>query len=63
MTPLLEYDSPVWQVENCEPVEKNSKEGLVLGVGVLGTGILPLDLRREELSIRQTTRIMMKDNN
>ena len=72
MTPHLEYVSSIWQVGKCDPLEKVQRKGLALYLGVLGTagvevveveaGILQLELRREELSILQATKIMMKDS-
>ena len=72
ITPQLEYAAPVWQVGNYEPLNRIQRKGLSICLGVPGTGgieameveagVKPLDIRREELSIRQATRVIMKDN-
>lgn len=71
ITPQLEYASSVWQVGNCEPLNKVQRKGLSICLGVpckagieameVEAGVMPLDIRREELSVRQAARIMMKD--
>ncbi len=63
LRPQLEYAAPVWQIANCETLEKVQRKGLAMCLGVAGTaggasvevetGVLPLDLRREELSIKR----------
>ena len=70
--PQLEYAAPVWQIGNCSPLEKIQRKGLALCLGVPGTagldaleveaGVKPLELRREELAIRQAAKIMSKEN-
>ena len=69
--PQLEYAAPVWQIGNCSPLEKIQRKGLALCLGVPGTagldaleveaGVKPLELRREELAIRQAAKIMSKE--
>ena len=68
----LEYAAPGWQIGNCSPLEKIQRKGLALCLGVPGTagldaleveaGVKPLELRREELAIRQAAKIMSKEN-
>ena len=70
VAPQLEYAAAVWQVGNCDCLEKIQRKGLAMCLGVPGTaglaaveveaGVRPLELRREELAIRQAARIMMK---
>ena len=70
VTPQLENAAAVWQIGNCASLEKIQRKGLAVCLGVPGTaslealeveaGIKPLDIRREELSVRQAVRIMMK---
>ena len=70
--PQLEYAAQVWQVGNCAPLEKVQRKGLALCLGTPGTagldaleveaGVVPLQIRREELSIRQAARIIRKDD-
>ena len=70
--PQLEYAAPVWQIGNCSPLKKIQRKGLALCLGVPGTagvdalevvaGVKPLELRREELAIRQAAKIMSKEN-
>ena len=70
--PQLEYEAPVWQIGNCFPLEKIQRKGLALCLGVPGTagldaleveaGVKPLELRREDLAIRQAAKIMSKEN-
>lgn len=70
--PQIEYAASVWQNGNCESLESVQRKGLAICLGLPGTsgieameveaGVIPLSLRREELSIREATRIMMKDN-
>ena len=71
VVPQLEYAAPVWQVGNCGSLEKIQRKGLALCLGIPGTagvealeveaGVKPLDLRREELAVRQAAKIMTKD--
>ena len=68
----LEYAAPVWQIGNCSPLEKIQRKGLALCLGVQGTagldalegeaGVKLLELRREELAIRQAAKIMSKES-
>ena len=72
VVPQLEYAAPVWQIGNCSPLEKIQRKGLAMCLGVPGTaglealeveaGVKPLELRREELAIRQAAKIMSKEN-
>ena len=62
--PHLEYAASVWQIAEC------GRKGLALSLGCMGTascgtlevqaGVLPLSLRREELAVRECTKIMAK---
>lgn len=70
--PQIEYAAAVWQNGKCDPLDRVQRKGLSVCLGLPGTagieameveaGIVPLTLRREELAIRETTRILMKDN-
>ena len=70
VAPQLEYAAAVWQIGNCDCLEKIQRKGLAMCLGVPMTasaaaveveaGVKPLELRREELAIRQAGRIMMK---
>ena len=70
--PQIEYAAPVWQIGNCSPLEKIQRKGLALCLGVTGTAVLealdveagvkPLELRKEELAIRQAAKNMSKEN-
>ncbi|MEW8545279.1 MAG: reverse transcriptase domain-containing protein, partial [Candidatus Thiodiazotropha sp.] len=70
--PQLEYAVPVWQIGNCSCLEKIQRKGLALCMGIPGTaglealeveaGVKPLELRREELAVRQAAKIMAKEN-
>ena len=70
--PQLEYAAPVWQIGNCSHPEKIQRKGLALCLGFPGTaglealeveaGVKPLELRREELAIKQAAKIMSKEN-
>ena len=71
VSPQLEYAAPVWQIANCQPLEKIQRKGLAICLGLPGTaggdsvdvlsGVLPIDLRIEELSIRECGKILAKD--
>ena len=71
--PHLEYGSTVWQIGNCEQLDKIQRKCLALCLGTPATsgiealeveaGIMPLDLRREELAVRELVKIMAKDQN
>ena len=68
--PQLEYAASVWQIGNCSGLEKVQRKGLALCLGIPGTaglealeveaGVKPLELRREELAVRQAAKIMTK---
>ena len=70
--PHLEYVSSVWQIGNCEQLNKVQRKCLALCLGIPSTaglealeveaGVVPLDLRREDLAVREITKIMAKDN-
>ena len=71
--PHMEYKSTVWQIGNCEQLDKIQRKCLALCLGTPATsgiealemesGIMPLDLRREELAVRELTKILSKDKN
>ena len=60
----------MWQIGNCSGLEKVQRKGLALCLGIPGTaglealeveaGVKPLELRREELAVRQAAKIMTK---
>ena len=68
----MEYAASVWQIGECDRLEKIQRKGLAICLGCPSTascealevqaGVLPLDLRREELAIRECTKIMAKAN-
>ena len=71
--PQIEFAAPVWQKSSSvDTLNRIQRNGLSLCLGVLATAtlsaleveasVLPLDLRREELSIREGGKIMSKDN-
>ena len=72
VVPQLEYAAPVWQIGNCGGLDRVQRKGLAMCLGIPGTagiealqveaGVKPLEMRREELAIRQAAKIMMKDN-
>ena len=72
VVPQLEYAASVWQIGNCSGLDRVQRKGLAMCLGVPGTagiealqveaGVKPLEIRREELAIRQAARVMMKDN-
>ncbi|MEW8546772.1 MAG: reverse transcriptase family protein, partial [Candidatus Thiodiazotropha sp.] len=72
VVPQLEYASPVWQSGHCEALDKVQRRGLAICLGVPATaslealeveaGVLPLDLRREELAIREFGKIYAKQD-
>ncbi|MEW8548699.1 MAG: reverse transcriptase family protein, partial [Candidatus Thiodiazotropha sp.] len=65
--PQLEYAAPVWQSGQCEALDRVQRRGLAMCLGVPATaslealeveaGVLPLDLRREELAVRELGKI------
>ena len=73
MIPQIEFAAPVWQKStSVETLNRVQRKGLPLCLGVYATAavnaleveasVLPLDLRREELSIKEGGKIMSKDN-
>ena len=72
VVPQLEYAASVWQIGNCSGLDRVQRKGLAMCLGVPGTAgiealqveaeVKPLEIRREELAIRQAARVMMKDN-
>ena len=73
MTPQIEFAAPVWQnSSSVDVLNKIQRKGLALCLGVAATAasnaleveasVFPLELRREELSIREGGKIMSKDN-
>ena len=74
VNPQIEFAAPVWQNStSVETLNRIQRKGLSLCLGVYATAalndlemeasVLPLDLRREELSISEGGKIMSKDNN
>jgi hypothetical protein len=70
--PHLEYAAPVWQGSNgCYKLDSIQRKGLAICSGGVATGsrealevelgILPLALRREELSVRSVGKILAKE--
>ena len=73
VTPQIEFAAPVWQnSSSVDVLNKIQRKGLALYLGVAATAasnaleveasVFPLELRREELSIREGGNIMSKDN-
>ena len=68
--PQTEFAAPVWQNSpSVYTLNKIQRKGLSLCLGVPGTAaleveasVLPLELQREELNIREGGKIMSKDN-
>ncbi|MCG7878799.1 MAG: reverse transcriptase domain-containing protein [Candidatus Thiodiazotropha endolucinida] len=70
--PHLEYAASVWQIGNCEQLNKVQRKCLALCLGTPTTagldaleveaGVKPLDLRREDLAVRELTKIIAKDS-
>jgi len=71
VVPYLEYAAPVWQTSpSVNMLEKIQRKGLRLCLGSVGSAscdglevqanVLPLDLRREEMSIRECAKILAK---
>ena len=66
--PHVEYAASVWQIGECDRLEKIERKGLGCPSTAscdaleVQTGVLPLNLRRQELSIRECTKIMAKAN-
>ena len=69
--PVLEYACPVWQCADASKLEEVQRKGLALCLGAIGTSgrealevelnVRPLEVRRTELSLRETGRILSKD--
>ena len=69
--PVLEYACPVWQCADATKLEEIQRKGLALCLGAIGTSgrealeaelnVKPLEVRRTELSLRETARILSKD--
>ena len=71
VVPHLEYASTVWHMSpHVKLLERIQRQGLIICLGAVGTAsgeslevqsnILPLDLRREEMAIREFTKILAK---
>ena len=70
VVPQLEYAAAIWQSGKCEILDRVQRRGLALCLGVPATaslealqveaGVLPLDLRREELAVREFRKICAK---
>ena len=68
--PHLEYAASVWQIANCGRLDKIQRKRLALSLGCMSmascealevqAGLLPFSLRREELAVRECTKIMAK---
>ena len=62
-----------WQTAECQQLEKILRKCIALSLGTATTtgldaaeiesGIMPLDLRREELAVREIVKIMSKNKN
>ena len=71
--PHLEYAASVWQIGDSERLNKVQRKCLAVCVGAPLTSwidaleveaqVTPLDLRREDLAVRELTKIMAKENN
>ena len=71
--PHLEYAASVWQIGDCERLNKVQRKCLAVCLGTPVTSgidaleveaqVTPLDLRREDLAVRELTKIMAKENN
>ncbi|MEW8548209.1 MAG: reverse transcriptase domain-containing protein [Candidatus Thiodiazotropha sp.] len=69
--PSMEYASTVWQIGNCDQLNRVQRKCLAVSLGLPSTsgldameveaGVLPLDLRREDLAVREVTKIIAKD--
>ena len=70
VVPQLEYAAAVWQSGKSELLDRVQRRGLAMCLGVPATaslealqveaGVLPLDLRREELAVREFGKICAK---
>ena len=70
IVPQMGYVSPVWQIANCGQLETSQRKSLTLCLGYPNTascealevqaGVLLLDLGCEEISIRESSKIMTK---
>ena len=71
--PHLEYAASVWQIGDCVRLNKVQRKCLAVCLGAPVTSridaleveaqVKPLDLRHEDLAVRQLTKIMAKENN
>jgi ribonuclease HI len=72
VVPHLEYAAPVWQTaKGCSRLESIQRKGMVICADGMSTGsrealevelgVLPLALRREELSVREVGKILAKE--
>ena len=67
VVPRLEYAASVWQIGECDKLEKIQRKGLALCLGCPNTascealevqaGVLPLDMRRVKLAIKECTKL------
>ena len=72
VVPQLEYAASVWQSGKCELLDRVQRRDLAMCLGVPATaslealqveaGVLPLDLRREELAVREFGKICAKQD-
>ena len=68
----LEYAASVWQTGECDRLARIQRKGLVLWLGCpssvcleaweVQVGVLPLDMGKDELDIKECTNIMAKAN-
>lgn len=65
--PQLKYAAPVWQVADCHHLDKIQRKGLAVAASAgmealeVEAVVLLLDLRREEVAIRELGRILTKN--
>ena len=53
VTPHLEYASSIWQIGNCDPLERVQRKGLALCLGALGTaGVEAVEVEAEILPVK-----------
>ena len=72
VVPQFEYAASVWQSGRCETLDRVQRRGLAICPGVPATsslktveveaGVLPLDIRREELAVRGFGNICTKQD-
>ena len=70
VVPQLGYAAPVWQSGKCEVLDRVQRKGLAMCLGIpitasleaveVEAGVLLLDLRREELAVRELRKICAK---